>query len=116
MPKQHAQVSLNKRNRGFIRKSIELSDICKQEVLVNFFDRSSGTLVTYQSHDHMGYKAFERLRKDSKVKVEKYQSDDYQLLGPKYITKKQKDKIKESQKEKMDSNLSQISDYSQSTC
>ena len=30
----------------------------------------------------MGYKAFERLRTDPKVKVEKYQSDDYQLLGP----------------------------------
>ena len=55
--------------------------------MVNFFDRSSNTLVTYQSHDQMGHKAFEKLRKDPDVSVEKYNPDDYQLLGPKYLTK-----------------------------
>ena len=58
MPKQSVQVLLNKRKRGFLRKCIELSQICDQEVLANFYDRDSGMLVTYQSHESMGPEAF----------------------------------------------------------
>ena len=41
----------------------------------------------------MGLKAFDRLSKDPQITKEVYHSDDYQMLGPKYLTKKQKDQI-----------------------
>ena len=61
--------------------------------MVNFFDRRSGTLVTFQSHDSMGAKAFLKLSKDPQVTEERYQSDDYQMLAPKYLTKERKHQI-----------------------
>ena len=36
---------LNKRKRGILRKAIELSDICEQEIVICMYDRISGTLV-----------------------------------------------------------------------
>ena len=58
MPKSKQKVLLNKRKRGYIRKSIELAMLCNQKVLVTFFDGTSDTLVTYQSHEKMGQEAF----------------------------------------------------------
>ena len=52
---------LNKRKRGILRKAIELSDICKQEIVIYMFDRFSGTLVQYQSHQNHGQEFMKKL-------------------------------------------------------
>ena len=41
----------------------------------------------------MGLKEFHKLSKDPQVTKETYDTGDYQMLGPKYLTKKLKDKI-----------------------
>ena len=88
MHKQSVEVTLNKRKRGFIRKAIELSELCKQEIHLTFYDRSTGTLVSYQSHAQMGTVAFQELRENPHITKESYVSEDYEALAPKYITKK----------------------------
>ena len=90
MPKSKQKVLLNKRKRGYIRKSIELAKLCNQKVMVNIYDGSSETLVTYQTRDKMGLEAFQKLRKDCKINKEVYCDEDYQLLGEKYLTSKMK--------------------------
>ena len=57
MPKR-TEVKLNKRKRGFIRKAIELHDLCGQEIMIQIYDKASNTLVTYQSNEKIGQKAF----------------------------------------------------------
>jgi len=62
MSQNHLRLAkLNKRKRGILRKAIELSDICEQEIVICMYDRISGTFVRYQSHPETDLKAMEKL-------------------------------------------------------
>ena len=79
MPKR-TEVKLNKRKRGFIRKAIELHDLCGQEIMIQIYDKASNTLVTYQSNEKIGQNAFQKMSKDENIIKESYQNKHYSAL------------------------------------
>ena len=82
-------VTLNKRKRGIIRKAIELSSICNQQIYIAMYDPSRNTLVEYKSSGNFNT--------SSVKKFEIYDNGDYKALENKHLTSKQ---IKEIQKNK----------------
>lgn len=78
-------ITLNKRKRGIIRKAIEMSTICNQQVYCVIADPKKKTFVEYKSCpkiDFNDYKNFEF-----------YNDGDYDALSNKFITKKQLEDI-----------------------
>ena len=43
------QVTFNKRKKGLLKKSMELSKLCEQNIFLVIFDKSRGRLVLYKS-------------------------------------------------------------------
>ena len=82
---------MNKRKRGLIRKAIELHDLCGQEIMIQIFDKASNTLVTFQSDEETGPKAFHKMSMDEQIIKERYWNEHYSALKPKYITKRVKE-------------------------
>ena len=47
--KNHRNVTYSKRKKGLIKKAIELSSLCGQDVFLIIFDREKQKLVEYKS-------------------------------------------------------------------
>jgi len=43
-------ITFQKRKRGFLKKAIELSSLCEQQMLIFIYDNNKNKLVHYQSH------------------------------------------------------------------
>ena len=80
MPKKRTEVTLNKRKRGFLRKAIELHDLCGQEIMIQIYDKASNTLVTFQSNEEIGPEAFKKMSKNENIKKESYRNQHYSAL------------------------------------
>jgi hypothetical protein len=80
-------VTLNKRKRGIIRKAIELCNLCDQEIYIVIYDRERDHLVQYKSSDIMLPQNIVQIQTSDTVTHERYDSDDYQSLASKFISK-----------------------------
>ena len=76
--KQSAQ--LNKRKRGILRKAMELSKLCGQQIYIAIGDPSSKTLAEYKSEQNLTLKGYENF--------EVFDSGDYEDLNNKYVNNK----------------------------
>ena len=76
--KQSAQ--LNKRKRGILRKAMELSKLCGQQVYIAIGDPGSKTLAEYKSEENLNFKDYENF--------EIFDSGDYDDLETKYVNSK----------------------------
>ena len=50
-----------KRKRGLVKKAIELSMLCGQDIMVIIFDKSKQKLVEYRSNDEFSIKVIDAL-------------------------------------------------------
>ena len=72
---KQSAAQLNKRKRGILRKAMELSKLCGQQVYIAIGDPSSKTLAEYKSDQNfIGYEKFEI-----------FDNGDYEDLSGKYI-------------------------------
>ena len=75
--------SLNKRKRGILRKAMELSKLCGQQVHITIGDPSSKTLAEYKSDKNFnGYENFEI-----------FDDGDYEDLSNRYLNNQNFEKI-----------------------
>ena len=82
--KTQRNITFNKRHQCLIKKAIELSMLCGQEVYISIFDRNKGKLVEYSSSEDLTLnKVTEVHKKHSNLSDEQYVhyiDDDYHLL------------------------------------
>ena len=110
MSQNHLRLAkLNKRKRGILRKAIELSDICEQEIVICMYDRISGTLVRYQSHPETDLKAMEKLAALRQTEHQIFDNEDYNDLNDKFLTREVMAKIQSKHKKDLDKTLSDTS-------
>ena len=110
MSQNHLRLAkLNKRKRGILRKAIELSDICAQEIVICMYDRISGTLVQYQSHPSMGLKAMQQLSFHSQTEHQIFDNNDYDDLNEKFLTREVMAKIQSKHQKDQDKTLTEDS-------
>ena len=72
-------VTYNKRKKGLIKKAMELSILCDQDVYLAIFDKDKKKLVLYTSHENIGNKKIEKLYNEVKNEEnhEHYINEDY---------------------------------------
>ena len=76
-------LSYNKRKRGILRKAIELSIYCEQDIYLVIFDREKQKLVEFNSSNEFSFRTLKKMFLSSNIKklrYEKYQNDDYDLM------------------------------------
>ena len=80
-------VAFCKRKRGFLKKAIELSSLCDQQILIVIYDKGRDRLVQFSSDSEFqfsaAYKAIRNIQvngKDSQDNYEKFTNDDYENL------------------------------------
>ena len=71
------RVTLKKRRRGILKKAIELSKRCDQEIMLVILDKRENRLIEYMSDDHLTIKYW--LGLDPGI-TESYTNDDYDLI------------------------------------
>ena len=90
-------VTLNKRKRGIVRKAIELSQICEQELYIAIYDKEKDQLVQYKSSAFLSPEKLTVLQNASQSH-EKYDNGDYEMLSGKFVTKEKLLAIQERKK------------------
>ena len=88
-------VTLNKRKRGILRKAIELSDLCHQEVYIAIFDKAKNHLVEYKSSDIINPPKLTKMARETSITHERYDNNDYELLSAKFITRENMETMQE---------------------
>lgn len=85
--KLQRNVAFCKRKRGFLKKAIELSSLCDQQILIVIFDKDRNRLVQFSSDSEFqfqaAYKAYRDIKVSSKANqdnYEKFTNDDYENL------------------------------------
>ena len=85
--KLQRNVAFCKRKRGFLKKAIELSSLCDQQILIVIFDKDRNRLVQFSSDSEFqfqaAYKAYRDIKVNSKANqdnYEKFTNDDYENL------------------------------------
>lgn len=87
--KMQRNVAFCKRKRGFLKKAIELSQLCAQNILVIIHDEEKNRVVEYASdHSFTIKRAYEALKrstdkalvKANNASYEKFTNKDYQKL------------------------------------
>lgn len=83
--KTQRNVAFCKRKRGFLKKAIELSYLCGQQILIIIYDEERGRVVQFSSEDSFqigeAYKALKRARlPENPNNFEKFNNDDYARL------------------------------------
>jgi hypothetical protein len=76
----NAKRSYIKRKRGFLKKAMEFSLKCNQEIFLVIFDRKSNQYVEYRSSDHIDLKMVKALQNDdiaSTLSRENYSNKDF---------------------------------------
>ena len=96
--KSKLNVTFQKRKRGLLKKAIELSSLCEQQILMFIYDREKNSLVHYQSHIDFDLAATCKLFSPSDIvdlKMEKYDNDNYEMMDKERIIKE--DVVKQKQ-------------------
>ena len=85
--KLQRNVAFCKRKRGFLKKAIELSSLCDQQILIVIFDKDRNRLVQFSSDSEFqfqaAYKAYRDIKVNSKANqdnYEKFTNEDYENL------------------------------------
>lgn len=83
--KTQRNVAFCKRKRGFLKKAIELSYLCGQQILIIIYDEERERVVQFSSEDSFqigeAYKALKRARlPENPNNFEKFNNDDYSRL------------------------------------
>mmetsp|Transcript_35839 Transcript_35839/g.54938 ORF Transcript_35839/g.54938 Transcript_35839/m.54938 type:complete len:136 (+) Transcript_35839:34-441(+) len=83
--KTQRNIAFCKRKRAFLKKAIELSVSCDQQMLVVMFDKSRNRLIQYSSSDEFNIKGAYEAQKVAKRpenidKFEKFSNDDFLRL------------------------------------
>ena len=84
-------LSYNKRKRGLLRKAIELSAFCEQDIFMVIFDRNKNRLVEFNSSREFSLGTLKKMFLSAnlrKVRHEKYLNEDYDLLEKDLYDKK----------------------------
>jgi len=84
------RVTQNKRQRGILRKAMELSTICDLEIHIVIFDAAKNKKVEYKSSSDFEVDAIAPT-----VELEYYDNSDYDELMNKFTKKEQLKKIQE---------------------
>ena len=84
------RVTQNKRQRGILRKAMELSTICDLEIHIVIFDAAKNKRVEYKSSSDFEVDAIAPT-----VELEYYDNSDYDELMNKFTKKEQLKKIQE---------------------
>ena len=83
------RVSYNKRKRGLIRKAIEFSKLCSQDVFIAVLDRERQNYIEFNSSLGFNYKSIEMLHTDHympNLNYELYTNEDFEALENKFIS------------------------------
>lgn len=85
--KLHRNVAFCKRKRGFLKKAIELSQLCAQNILIIIHDPDKGRVIQYSSKDAFGisqaYSAIKEAKDQKNINknnYEKFTNLDYHKL------------------------------------
>ena len=82
------RVSYNKRKRGLLRKAIELSNLCKQDIFIVILDRERQNMVEFNSSKEFNHLAINSLHQNDvrrQLDFELYGNEDYDALENKFI-------------------------------
>lgn len=81
------RVSYNKRKRGLLRKAIELSNLCQQDIFIVILDRERHTMVEFNSCAEFNHKSIKSIHDQDvrRLSYELYNNDDYEALENKFI-------------------------------
>ena len=71
------KITYFKRRKGLLKKAIELSIGCKQEILLFCYDQKEGRLVEFNSSPNFNIEA---LNKITPTIFEKFQNEDYSVI------------------------------------
>lgn len=85
-----------KRKRGILKKAMELSLICQQDIYMVIFDRKLGRFVEFQSTPQINVhkiKSMQDMGEIYKYNYELYENEDYSKLNVKSLTKNQFNKL-----------------------
>ena len=78
--RNHRNVTFCKRKRGFLKKAIEMSVLCGQDMFIVLFDREKQKLYEYNSTNEFDCKVVAKLLTENvkaQLKYEKYNNTDY---------------------------------------
>ena len=71
------RVTLEKRRRGILKKAIELTNFCNQDIMLIIYDKGDGRLVDYRSSDDITFKSLEAIEPSI---YERYSTADYEKI------------------------------------
>jgi YD repeat-containing protein len=77
--KMQRNVAFCKRKRGFLKKAIELSQLCAQNILVIIHDKEKNRVVQYSSEDTFTFKqAYDALKRSTEKKLQSVGNSSYE--------------------------------------
>ena len=81
--KNHRNVTYSKRKKGIVKKAIELSSLCGQEIYMVIFDKEKQKLVEFKSTGDFNSKIVNALTQQDvllQFKYESYMNQDYPMF------------------------------------